>query len=506
MFDNRNIVLDFWKKYLIDNQKILLTFVLIISVLVHGLNLFHYPYFEDDEGTYSSQAWSVLSLGKLTPYHYDYDHAPAGWILIAIWTFLTGGFLTFGFSLNSGRVLMILLNTLSGIFLYFIAKKFTGNNLLSALAVLVFSLSPLGIYFQRRILLDNIMVFWALASLCLLMVTLSKPKNLILSGLLFGIALVTKESAVFFFPAFIYLVYVKSKNKKIKSALIWLFSSFVPLLIYILYAISRQEFFPYGSVFGGLAPHTSLIGTLLQQSGRSNDTSTTYQTWLSMDPVILVIGAVASITNLILGIKRVPNRVVSFFSLFYGLYLLQSKLVFEFYILPILPFLSLNIIILVWYLVNRIKNSRLCNGILILLSLIMLMDFLYYGFHSKGQNLFTSNQTAPQITAVNWVLNQHYPDAFYVIDNYAYTELHLKQDEHFKYAEYYWKVEEDPSVYNTVLQNDWRNINFVAATPQLKNDVINNNLKYTGSAIKNSTLIQSFNQDGWSVDILSVNH
>src|SRR5258708_31355739 len=101
--------------------------LLLISAIAHGYNMFHFPYFENDEGVYQSQAWALLTKGKLAPYTYWYDHAPGGWIFIALWILLTGGFFTFGFSLNSGRMFMLVLHIVSCIFLYFIGKRVTGS-------------------------------------------------------------------------------------------------------------------------------------------------------------------------------------------------------------------------------------------------------------------------------------------------------------------------------------------------------------------------------------------
>ena len=87
--------------------------LVLISALVHGINMQMVPYFENDEGTYMSQAWAVLREGKLAPYTYWYDHAPGGWLVIALWAALTGGFHTFGQTNESGRVLMLLLQAAS---------------------------------------------------------------------------------------------------------------------------------------------------------------------------------------------------------------------------------------------------------------------------------------------------------------------------------------------------------------------------------------------------------
>src|SRR5436190_17569797 len=65
--------------------------VLVVTIVAHAVNMFEFPYYEDDEGTYVSQAWAVLSEGRLAPYTYWYDHAPVGWFQIAAWGLVTGG-------------------------------------------------------------------------------------------------------------------------------------------------------------------------------------------------------------------------------------------------------------------------------------------------------------------------------------------------------------------------------------------------------------------------------
>ena len=86
---------------------------LLAGLLAHSVNMFGYPLFLGDEGIVMQNAWAVLRQGFLTPYTYWYDNPPAGWILVAAWTALTGGFHTFGSAVDGGRVLMLVLHGLS---------------------------------------------------------------------------------------------------------------------------------------------------------------------------------------------------------------------------------------------------------------------------------------------------------------------------------------------------------------------------------------------------------
>src|SRR5262249_44842693 len=90
--------------------QILLPLVLVVTFASHALNMFAYPLYLGDEGIYMEQAWAVLKGLGLTPYTYTYDHAPAGWLLLAAWLrLLPRGVSMWGMAENSGRVLMLLL-------------------------------------------------------------------------------------------------------------------------------------------------------------------------------------------------------------------------------------------------------------------------------------------------------------------------------------------------------------------------------------------------------------
>ncbi|MFN0074624.1 MAG: 4-amino-4-deoxy-L-arabinose transferase, partial [Chloroflexota bacterium] len=131
-----------------------------VSLVTHGLNMFHYPSFTrlDDEGIYAQQAWAIIRQGRLAPYTYFYDHAPAGWILLATWLALTGGPETFGGAIDSGRMFMLLLHLASVPLLYRLARRLGCTPAFAAFAGLLYSVSPMAIGYPRLLLLDNIMI------------------------------------------------------------------------------------------------------------------------------------------------------------------------------------------------------------------------------------------------------------------------------------------------------------------------------------------------------------
>ena len=95
-------------------QNWILILILFISAVAHMTNMFGFPSYREDEGTYMSQAWAIIHQHQLASYTYWYDHAPLGWILVAGWNLLTGNdFFIAGLSANVGRILMSVFHILS---------------------------------------------------------------------------------------------------------------------------------------------------------------------------------------------------------------------------------------------------------------------------------------------------------------------------------------------------------------------------------------------------------
>jgi hypothetical protein len=243
--------------------------------------MFHNPtfIFLDDEGIYTEQAWAVIQMHRLAPYTYFYDHAPGGWVLLGAWMWITGGVHSFGNAIDSGRVLMLLLNIASIALVFRVARKFGCRPASAAIGALILCLSPLAIFYQRMVLLDSIMLFWALLSLDLLLDGWGRLSRLVLSGVCFGLALVSKETAIFLLPPMLYIAILQRWRHQGRFAVAgWV----VPMLIvsswYLLYALLKGELLPSlgpagfvtsgDSIAGGSGSRVSLLGSLFWQMSR----------------------------------------------------------------------------------------------------------------------------------------------------------------------------------------------------------------------------------------------
>jgi len=491
----------------------LITLALVcVAALVHSYNMFGFPLYLGDEGIYMAQAYAVAKLGSITPYAYWYDHAPAGWILIALWTMVTGGFHTFGTAIDSGRTLMLLLHIVSLVLLFRIVLHLTGNNLAAAIGGLCYALSPLTVVYGRMVLLDNIMIVFVLAGTLLLVNYDGLLWRLFVGSLLIGIGVLSKESAMALLPVLIIGVWTLTHAQHRPFARgVWLFGALATISLYPLYAALRGELlnFSFSSPLNGDGSGVTLLGAVLWQVGRSGGAPWDPQSdfmrvvtgsWLARDPWLLGVGLVATLWNLARGDGR--TRLIAGLGLVACLSLMRGGPVLEFYIIGVLPFLALN----VGLAAARIADLTRMPGML--LALLIGVGVLGVSNLNRQNEIFTLNMTTTQRQALAWV-RQHVPaDAQIVIDDDLWVDLRdgPPGQPSFPGAHSHWKVANDPAVYRELFNNDWRNIDYLITTPGLEEIFKQNPEKLPYQAWSNSTPVARFNVGDAAIEVRRVNH
>lgn len=505
--------------------------ILVIAGVAHGVNMLHFPYFETDEGTYMSQAWSFVTEGQLAPYTYWYDHAPLGWIQIALWAILTGGFYTFGSAVESGRVLMLVIQLTSTFLVYRIARNVTDSILAAAIASLTFSLCAYGIYYHRRVLLDNLATVWMLASLSLLLEKRLKLGRVWLSGVALGISILSKELTVFVMPCFAYLAFFRSHR-----AQRWFATAGWVLIVgsivsgYFLMALLKGELFPTGTWLGGTNPHVSLLGTLLFQADRGRDAGLlslqsgfwiTARQWASVEPFLVVGGSACAILTLLAFRRNRAIALVGASTLALWAFLARGGIVIGFYLVPLLPMLALCDGIVIATVIRwgtawldshgtrGLAVRAVVSTVVLATSVALLLpgyDNQQLGFHSDHLVLWNNVQADAQQQSLNWVLGHLPRSSRIIIDDYMWTDLHdpANGSPGYPYAHWHWKVDLDPAIRNGVFRGNWRNIDYVITTPQMISDVKTGHLTLVGKAIAHSTVIAHFDTGGWPIDVRKV--
>jgi 4-amino-4-deoxy-L-arabinose transferase-like glycosyltransferase len=469
--------------------KTLIAVCLLIGLVSHGWNMFRYPLYLTDEGIYMEQAWSVLNQAKLSPYTYFYDHAPMGWLALAGWVgVLPGGFEAFGNAINTGRALMLVVHLASVVLMFEVVRRFTASVAGAFLAVFVYNLSPLGVYYQRQVLLDNLMMFWILLGLFLLARKDGRIVTAMAAGLCFGLALVTKENALFILPGCAYLLHrtIRDQPNRRFGVSFWWFTTAVPVVAYLLFAQIKNELFPEGFNFS-LATntpgdHVSLLYTVWWQLHRNSNsanglsfTELLHNSWLFKDRYLLIGGAAATVFALIAGRRnkrlRPPLLACALMALGYVFYLTRSALL-DFYIAPIVPLFALNLGMFFGWLTRRTAaaGSAVLVACLLVPVLVMPGGFMVK-YNTKGQLELSDAYRLPltrlQEQQVAWIKANVDRDARLIIDDDIWVALH-DSDPPYRNAHPHYKASSDPDVRDKVFHSSWENVDYVVMSNKMR--------------------------------------
>jgi 4-amino-4-deoxy-L-arabinose transferase-like glycosyltransferase len=480
------------QRYLSRHALVLLA--MVTGALTHGYHLFTYPLYITDEGIYMEQAWSVLREGRLSPYTYIYDHAPGGWLVISAWvSILPHQFEAFGNPINSGRVLMLIVHVVSVFLLFQTTYRLSHSSIAAVIASFFFNFSPLAVFYQRMVLLDNLMVFWVLLSLYF--ATSSAKRYVlmpVLSGIALGIGIVTKENAIFFIPAIVYLVYRNVRPRlSFRFGLgFWIYATIAMVSIYFLYAVLKNELIPTGLNFDLSRPpidHASLLYEAWYQLHRSQGSifetnSLVWQfslgTWLPKDSFILLAGSIATAVNLFQGVRnraRDPGTLVAAaLATGYAFYLIRGSVLLTFYVVPLIPFYAMSIGILGSRILDEVVTGNRVGwrpavakgAIVATFFIVLLLPFGGYVLvhNSKGavvpHDLYALPQTFMENEQIAFIRQNIPTNARIVMDDDLWVALH-DVSPYYPYSNSHWKAASDPDVSIKLLHQNWQDIDYI---------------------------------------------
>ncbi|HEV2123305.1 MAG TPA: glycosyl hydrolase family 8, partial [Chloroflexota bacterium] len=483
----------------------------------------------DDEGIYVAQAWAVLREGRLSPYTYVYDHAPGGWILLAAWMWLTGGPHAFGSAIDTGRVLMLVLHLTTIPLLYYIARRLGCHPGAAAVGVLLYSVSPLAVYFRRLVLLDTIMVFWAVLSLTFLYSGREWPRRsrVAWSGLCFGVAVLSKETALVLGPALLFIAIWRRWSHRPRAALLeWLVPAAIIVALYPAYAALRGELLPAGEtrflfmVIDGGPPHISLVETLKWQATRDgggllNPDNMFWQVvrtdWIRRDPILLVGGVIAIGLNVARGISRRRALATGLLGLLPMAYLARGGLVYSFYIVAAIPFLCLNIAVALAPLWEHLRRWRALRqwqtttaGLLTVVAGLIIVGWYWYA--GTLQPLYVDRPGGAAREALAWV-KQHVPaNSKMIINDSWWADLHENGfgGPAIPHAHSHWKVALDGPVRTGIFKDDWKSVDYLLITAGTKDTFKTTNNAIALEALRHATLIKTWNTDDSAIELWQV--
>ena len=244
-------------------------FVVILAVVsgIFYLNLSGGVLWVSDEQTYAQWAYHMVKTGDyLTPWAFGDTAVWIGKPPLNIW-FISVAYQFLGVSNFSTRVISAIFGSMSLIATYYIGKllynKFTG--FLSALTLATFT----GFYtFSTHAMTDIPFVFFTISSFYFFLRSekiQEQNKYSLLSGLFFGLALLTKQIAALIIPItiFFYIVLTRKSIRLIlsKNVLIFIiagFLMFMPWLIYM-YVVFTDQFWQWFIVYSNFTRALSPI-------------------------------------------------------------------------------------------------------------------------------------------------------------------------------------------------------------------------------------------------------
>jgi hypothetical protein len=309
--------------------------------LVQATNMLHWPGAQFDEGTYVGNAWAVQERGVLAFYTYTYGHPPLAWLLISLWTWVSGITGHASYSLDGGREVMFAVSIVSCSLLYTLARRLQMSPPFAAGAVVLFALSPIGIFFHRGVFLDNPATAWALAAFVLALTPRRRLWAFAASGACFAASVLSKETTLVLLPALV-LAAAQNTDRDTRRYCLTLFGSFLSLtaVVYPLYATLKGELLPGPG-------HVSLVGTAMDMLfGRKTTGSVfdphsvahgTVMFWLTLDPWL--VGAALLLSPVALALRNTRAIAVAF--LIQVAMILRPGYLPAMYVIALLPFAAL---------------------------------------------------------------------------------------------------------------------------------------------------------------------
>jgi endo-1,4-beta-D-glucanase Y/4-amino-4-deoxy-L-arabinose transferase-like glycosyltransferase len=484
--------------------------ILVISIIIytHAHNMFFFPYYENDEGTYMSQAWAITNLNKLAPYTYWYDHSPLGWMILAFCSTILGGYNSFGNAINTGRVIMLLMHIASTIMIIATTRKITNNIYSGLVAAIIFGLFPLGNAFQRRVLLDNIMVFIFSFSIYFCADKDLKNRNLVISAFLLGLTILSKESAIFFIPGMLYLIYFGlSIKRRIIGIFIWLGTLVSVISLYPILAILKTELFPSPD-------KVSLMGTIGYQASRGrglpfwakgSDFMVSFTSWLSTDYTsIIAFGIIALLASIVILKKNYDSRFIGICLIcaFYILFLIRGKTVLEFYIIPVFFLFGILGGLTINYINVQINRKYYFNFVSLIIIFTMLVGIQF----KVNSNALYKDEVTPYIELNKWIVDNIPTNAQISIDCGIFMDLQNPKPggKVFPNADWYWKNDYDPDIRIKKLNDNPLNIDYIFETFQYLSDIDSNATPFNKVAYFESKKIVDFSKNGITANVTKV--
>jgi glycosyltransferase XagB len=493
---------------------LLLVLALLACVgIVQATNMLHWPDPHFDEGTYVGNAWAA-EHGALAPYTYSYGHPPLSWLFIALWTWARGLVGDTSYSIDTGRELMLVATLVSSWLVYTLARRLDMSRAFAALAVVLFALSPVALFYHRAVLLDNVAVAWALAAFVLALTPNRRLWAYAGSGACFAVSVLSKETILILLPALL-LAAAQNSDRRTRRYCLTLFVSFLGLvaLAYPLYATLKGELLPGSG-------HVSLVGeTIVQLFTREatgsifdpqSATRETVTAWLRLDPWLL--GAGLALCPIALA--RRTTRPVAVAYLIQIVMMLRPGYLPNMYLIALLPFAALIVAgasEAVWRGSRDSARPVPRWSLKVAVAALALAAALVVAPHwlERDRLAATVRLDGPQRAAERWLLDNVRPDERLIVPDefWVYLVEHGFDDEPVRGGFFsrtvvaYWPLDYDPAVKRR-FPNGWRDFDYIVSTEGVRSTL--ERTPTTARALERSRVAARFGRGEGRIEIRAI--
>lgn len=491
----------------IRRHRVDIAIVVVLAVVlgvVHAVGMNSFPARFDDEGAYMSQAWAVLARFDLSHYTYWYDHPPLGWLVLAAYSGLTGSLGRAPYAVAAGREAMLLFHLASVALLYVLARRIGLRRPFAVLAVLIFGLSPLGVFFHRMVLLDNIGMPFLLAGFVLVLSPKRRLGAHVAAAALLAAAVLIREIFVLLVPfaIWLYLRNANGENRRYSLALSGV-TFFGLLAMYPVFALLRGELFPGPdrvSLFGAIAWQLSgrqSSGSIFDPTSPAGEVTAG---WLTLDPWILVLGLLCAVA--LLFVRRL--RWVGLVVMLYAVMLLRPGYLPVMYVLPALPFLALSIggaFDAAWSRTTAGASEQRADGSgwaikgLVVCGVAALVLTMGPWYDVGIRRAMAADADQPFVGAQAWLEDNLEADDWLLVDAALWLDV-VESGHPADQTIWFYKLDSDPGV---DVPGGWEAIDYIVASEVVRNSLYD--LPQMELALASSEVVATFGEGEGRVEI-----
>ena len=204
----------------------------------------------------------------------------------------------------------------------------------------------------------------------------------------------------------------------------------------------------------------------------------------------------------------------------YALYLMRGSVMLEFYVVPLIPFLAMNLGIFGAILLQPLARLRptvlsaSMQGIVILTLWAGLLSPTAGYFFVKDEygktvphDLYKLGLTYLQVDQLAYIRQHIPPTARIIMDDDLWVQLHDVAP-YYQFAHPHWKAAADPTVRDKLFHRNWQNIDYIVLSNKMLQALEGNNgdgnENYILEALQHSQQIWDEKRGGIEVQIFQV--